>query len=389
LNRKLATLTAALLIAFILLSLFFAINWFNNQTVGRQFYVGVEYAYGNNQTSQTQVYQIQALVDKVKDYTNLFVMGSLELTFDETALSEACDYIFNAKLNFIVLFTGLDMYSYNITEWMQDAKLKYGEKFLGNYRYDEPGGNQLDNGHAQLIKNIMINNKTTYADLSKNFTDTLTFFPNYYLQFAPKIFTADYGLYWFDYKSKYSTVFAEFVGNESRQRHIALCRGAAEAFNKDWGVIVTWKYSFQLPYLESGNELYTDLSLAYSSGAKYAIVFSYPQIGTYGTLTDEHFAALQKFWTNLHNDPGSFGSNNPYVAYVVPADYGFGFRNANDTIWGLFAADELSPKIFKDSNIVLPAKYGSGFDIIYNEPQIIASLLGNYSQVFYWNQTIP
>ena len=388
-NRKLATLTAALLITFILLSLFFAINWFRNQTEGRQFYVGVEYAYGNNQTSQTQIYQIQALVDRVKNYTNLFVIGSLELTFDKTALSEACDYIFNAKLNFIVLFTGLDMYSYNITEWMQDAKLKYGEKFLGTYRYDEPGGNQLDNGRSQLITNTMINNETTYADVSKNFTDTLTFFPNYYLQFTPEVFTADYGLYWFDYKSKYSAIFAEFVGNESRQRHIALCRGAAEAFDKDWGVIVTWKYSFQIPYLESGNELYADLSLAYSSGAKYAIVFSYPQIGTYGTLTDEHFAALQKFWTNLHNDPGSFGSSNPDVAYVVPADYGFGFRNANDSIWGLFPADELSSKIFEDSNIILPAKYGSGFDIIYNEPQIIAPLLGNYSQVFYWNQTIP
>ena len=41
-------------------------------------------------------------------------MGSVGLTFNRTALSEACDYIFNAKLNFIVLFTGLDMYSYNI-----------------------------------------------------------------------------------------------------------------------------------------------------------------------------------------------------------------------------------------------------------------------------------
>lgn len=388
-NRKLATLTATLLIALILLSLFLAINWFSNQTVGREFYVGVEYAYGHNQTAQAQVSQIQSLVDKVKNYTNLFVIGSVGLTFDRTALSEACDYIFNAKLNFIVLFTGLDMYSYDITGWMQDAKLKYSERFLGIYRYDEPGGNQLDNGRFQLINNTMINSKTAYADLSKNFTDTLTFFPNYYLQFAPKVFTADYGLYWFDYKSNYSAIFAEFVGNESRQRHIALCRGAADAFGRDWGVIVTWKYSFQLPYLESGSELYTDLSLAYSSGAKYAIVFSYPQIGTYGTLTDEHFAALKKFWTTLHNNPGSFGSNNPDVAYVVPADYGFGFRNPNDTIWGLFPADELSSKIFEDANTFLPAKYGSRFDIVYNEPQIITPLLGNYSKVFYWNQTIP
>ena len=388
-NRKLATLTSALLIALILLSLLLAINWFNRQTVGRQFYVGVEYAYGNNQTAQTQVCQIQSLVDKVENYTNLFVIGSLGLTFDRSALSEACDYIFNAKLNFIVLFTGLDMYSYNITGWMQDAKLKYGERFLGIYRYDEPGGNQLDNGRSQLINNTMVNSKTTYADLSKNFTETLTFFPNYYLQFAPKVFTADYGLYWFDYKSRYSSIFAEFVGNESRQRIIALERGAAQTFNKDWGVIITWKYHNQLPYLESGPELYADLSLAYCAGAKYGIVFSYPDVTNYGTLTDDHFAALQKFWTNLQNNSGSFGSINPDVAYVVPADYGFGFRSPNDTIWGLFPGDESSSKIFEDANIILPAKYGSRFNIVYNEPQIITSLLGNYSQVFYWNQTIP
>jgi hypothetical protein len=389
LNRKLAILTATLLIVLISFSLFLANNWFNNQTTSRQFYVGVEYAYGNNQTSQTQVTQIQELVDKVKDYTNLFVIGSVGLTFDRIALSESCDYIFNAKLNFIVLFTGLDMYSYNITEWMQEAKLKYGDRFLGIYRYDEPGGNQLDNGTSQLITKTIVSINATYADVSKNFTDTLAFFPNYYLQFAPNVFTADYGLYWFDYKSNYSAIFAEFVGNESRERHIGLCRGAADAFGRDWGVIVTWKYSFQPPYLESGSELYRDLSLAYSSGAKYAIVFNYPQIGAYGILTEDHFAALQKFWTTLHNNPGSFSSNTPKVAYVLPTDYGFGFRNSNDRIWGLFPADELSSKIFEDTNTILPIKFGSSFDIIYNEEQIITPLLGNYSQVFYWNQTIP
>jgi hypothetical protein len=392
LNRKLATLTAALLTLLILLSLFLAINWFGGKTVGRQFYVGVEYAYGNNQTAQVQVSQIQSLVDKVRDYTNLFVMGSLGLTFDRTALSEACDYIFDAKLNFIVLFTGLDKYSYNITEWIQDAKLKYGERFLGIYRYDEPGGNQLDNGRSQLINKTMVNSKTTYADLSKNFTDTLTFFPNYYLQFAPKVFTADYGLYWFDYKSNYSAIFAEFVGNESRQRHIALCRGAANAFGNDWGVIVTWKYSFQSPYLESGSELYTDLSLTYSSGAKYAIVFSYPTYpdnNQYGILQDEHFKALQEFWNKLHSNPASFGSNKAEVVYIVPRDYGFGFRSPTDTIWGLKPADALSSKIFYDTNNTLPSKYGFNFDILYDEPEVIAPLLKNYNAVYYWNQTIP
>jgi hypothetical protein len=365
----------------IVLSLFLALNWFSNQTASRQFYVGVEYAYGS------QVGEVQALVDKVKDYTNLFVLGSVGLTFNRTALTEACDYVFHAKLNFIVLFTGLDMYSYDITQWMVDAKVRYGDSFLGIDRYDEPGGNQLDSGTFQLINSTQINRNTTYAEVAKNFMDTLSFFPNYYLQFAPKVFTADYGLYWFDYKSNYTAIFAEFVGNQSRQRIIALNRGAAQAFNKDWGVIVNWKYDQPgSPYLESGNELYTDLSLAYSSGAKYAIVFSYPNIGPYGTLTDEHFEALQKFWNTLHSNPGSFGSNKPEAAYVVPADYGFGFRSPNDTIWGLFPADTLSSKIYNDTNTLI-TMYGSRFDILYDEPQT-APLLGCYSQVFYWNQTI-
>ena len=63
------------------------------------------------------------------------------------------------------------------------------------------------------------------------------------------VFTADYGLYWFDYKSNYSSIFAEFVGNQSRERHIALCRGAADAFDRDWSVIVTWKHD-QARYLD-------------------------------------------------------------------------------------------------------------------------------------------
>ena len=388
-NRKLAALTATLLIALIVLSLFLAINRFSNQTSSRQFYLGVEYAYGNNQTTQVQVSQIQALVDKVKDYTNLFVMGSVGLTFDRTALSEACDYVFNTKLNFIVLFTGYEMYNYNITQWMYDAKLKYGDRFLGIYRYDEPGGNQLDNEVHRLINRTIIGTNATYTNVGNSYVGNLSNIVNYYREHAPvKVFTADYGLYWFDYKSDYSTIFAEFVGNESRERHIALCRGAADAFGKDWGVIVTWKYQDQAPYLESSDQLYSDLSLAYSSGAKYAIVFSFPQIGTYGTLTDDHFAALHKFWTTLHSNPASFGSNKPEVAYVVPADYGFGFRNPNDTIWGLIPADTLSAKIFEDTNTTLIARYGSRFDILYDEPQIIAPLLSNYSQFFYWNQTI-
>lgn len=383
-NRKLAIPTAILLIAVIVLSLFLALNYFSSQTSPRQFYLGVEYAYGN-QTSE-----VKALVDKVKDYTNLFVIGSVELTFNRTALDESCDYIYSSGLNFIVLFTGFNMYNYsngyNIANWMLDAQQKYGSQFLGIYKIDEPGGNQLDNGPSQIINDTF----STYSQTAQNYVGNLSAMINLYHPYTPSIFTADYALNWFDYKGNYTAVFAEFVGNESRQRIIALDRGAANAFHRDWGVIINWKYNQGL-YLENGTELYDDLSLAYSSGAKYAFVFSYPKIGEYGTLSDEqgHFDALKRFWDTLHSNPASFGSNKAQAAYIVPENYGFGFRNKNDHIWGLFPSDTLSTKIYDDVNNTLIPTYGARFDILYNEPQIIEPILKDYSKVFYWNQTLP
>ena len=94
-KRKYAILAAVLLIVLISLSLFLTVNVFSEQTSTKQtstrpFYVGVEFAYGN------QFSQLEALVDQVKNYTNLFVIGSVGLTFNKSALDESCDYIFNA-----------------------------------------------------------------------------------------------------------------------------------------------------------------------------------------------------------------------------------------------------------------------------------------------------
>jgi hypothetical protein len=376
----------------VVLSLFFALNSPSDQTATRQFYVGVEYAYGNKETAQIQLAQIQALVNKVRDYTNLFVMGDVSLTFNQTALYEACDYIYNnSKLDFIILFTGSNMYSYNITTWMLDAGIRYGDRLLGIYKYDEPGGNQLDNTISQLINKTVIEPSASYTDIANAYVGNLTFMINFYQNNAHvNLSTADYGLFWFDYESNYNAIYAEFVGNESRQRIIALDRGAAKAFGRDWGVIVNWKYN-QDPYLETGTELYDDLALAYSAGAKYAFVFSYPTYpaeNQYGILQDEHFEALQEFWKTLQTNPASFGLNKAEAAYIVPKDYGFGFRSPTDTIWGLKPADELSPKIFADTNNNLPRLYGSRFDILYDEPELITQLLKNYTAIYYWNQTI-
>ncbi len=381
-NRKSVVATTVLLLAAILLSLFLANGFFTRPNQDRPFYVGVEYAYADDTT------QLKALVDEVADYTNLFVIGSLAISFNRSALDESCDYIYRSGLSFIVLFTGLDRYnwsdSYVITDWMVDAQQHYGDKFLGIYKIDEPGGNQLDQGFSTIIHDA-----SSYQEASESYVGNLSQMNNYYSPYTPRLFTADYALSWFDYKANYTSVFAEFVGNESRQRIIALNRGAATAFNKDWGAIINWKYNQGPHFLESGAELYYDLALAYSAGAKYAVVFSYPNTTStaYGIIEAEHLRALEKFWTTLHSDPDSFGSNDPQVAYVVPKDYGFGFRQADDSIWGLFPNDTLSAKIYGDVQ-ALTNRYGAHLDILYDEPQI-TPLLGNYSRVFYWNQTIP
>jgi hypothetical protein len=382
LNRRFVVLCAVLAITLILLSVF-AVNAFftHPDAQGREFYVGVEYAYGDD------AMQLEALVDKVKDYTNLFVIGSIAVSFNRTALDESCDYITQSGLHFIVLFTGLDRYnwigSYDITDWMVDAQQKYGDKFLGIYKMDEPGGNQLDQGYSTIIHNA-----TSYSNASESYVDYLSQMLDYYQPYTPRIFTGDYALQWFDYKAGYTAVLGEFVGNESRQRIIAETRGAATAYQRDWGVVVNWKYT-QPPYMESGTELYSDLALAYSAGAEYAVVFSYPNItdGNYGILDDEHFSVLQKFWSTLHSNPASFGSNPAQVAYIVPKDYGFGFRYESDHIWGLFPNDQLSSKIYGDVQ-TLTGRYGAGLDILYDEPDITTAMLANYSRVFYWNQSI-
>ena len=365
-----------ILIAVLSVSIIATIEWLGNVHSDTEFFVGVEFAYSDN------VGDLKDLVDKVKNYTNLFVIGALEISFNQTALNEACDYVVDSGLHLIVFFTDSTMYNYTIFNWMVEAKQKYGDKFLGVYRYDEPGGNQMDQNSSRLVKNA-----TSYADAVANYTKGLGIIIEYYLNYAPKMFTADYGLYWFDYKAGYSAVFAEFGWNHSRPLHIALCRGAAKAYNKDWGAIVTWEYTDE-PYIESGEELYDDMILAYKTGAKYVVVFDYPKIGQYGILneTEGHFGALKDFWNYVHSNPQEHGVIQGEVAYVLPQDYGFGFRNAEDKIWGLWN-DDLSPKVWADANTLIN-QYGSRLDIVYSDPEIMDAVRSRYDRLFFWNGTI-
>lgn len=381
-ENKLIILTVGLVII-LMVSVFVGFEFLGTRQSTPEFFVGIEMAYANATFSD-----VKALVDKVKDYTNLFVIGSPEISLNQTLLNMTCDYIHNAGLHFIVLFTDTRQYD-SVTnspkDWIPKAKEKYGEKFLAVYRFDEPGGRVLDRSHDSLINEMLVGEKVNYTLAAAEYVELLYGHLAYYLIPSPSVLTADYGLYWFDYKGRYDLVLAEFGSNHSRQLNVALCKGAARVFGKNWGSIVTWEYT-DSPYIESADALYQDLTLAYRNGAKYAVVFNYPKIDRYGILTEDHFIALRDFWNYLQHNPQDYGVERGEVAYVLPSDYGFGLRSAVDHVW-LWDADDLSAKVWNDANALL-AVYGSRLDIVYDDAETWAAVQSRYERLFFWNETV-
>jgi hypothetical protein len=152
--------------------------------------------------------------------------------------------------------------------------------------------------------------------------------------------------------------------------------------NKTWGTIITWTYD-KPSYLVGGAEMYNQLVAAYMSGAKYAVIFDYPQIpgNPYGILTDEHFMALEKFWNNTSNLKVN---NQAEAVLVLPPNYGWGMRSPQDPIWGIWAPDSTSAQIWNISRKLL-TQYGLSLDIVYEDSQF--PLEGKYQNIYYWNQT--
>jgi hypothetical protein len=199
-----------------------------------------------------------------------------------------------------------------------------------------------------------------------------------------QLFTSDYGLYWYDYLCGYGTVFTEFVGNQSRQIAVALDRGAAHTLGKDWGVIITYQGNSSI---ENATQLYTDMTFAWQSGAKYIVVFdgNSTEATPYGVLTQAHLDAMKQFWnyTKTNTRSGEYPAD---TAYVLPADYGYGFRNSNDTIWGLWNADALSAEVWSNANSLL-ATYGSNLDIVYAIRIDSQPIALPYKTLIFWNGT--
>jgi hypothetical protein len=143
----------------------------------QEFYVGVTYC-GDTVAGAEQ------LIDKVKNYTNLFVLQSGTLLRNVEAINAIGDYAVNAGLHYIAYF-GTDS-AWVMKTWRESYNGSWGDNFLGIYFGDEPGGKMLDSDKGfydqttqdWITKNSLevqwgINNNT-HAAYGRDGTITLT-----------------------------------------------------------------------------------------------------------------------------------------------------------------------------------------------------------------------
>ncbi len=377
-KTRLLTVVAAILIAVVLLAGVYVYQEIqaDSRTPDIIFF-GVDAAYDD-------MTALKERVDQVKSYTNFFIVGSTGITFNETKLNEVCQYIYDSGLYFAIFAhtTRGGNLIFDQVAWTHYATARWGERFWGLYAYDEPGGHQVDHDRQFMA----VPDASNYSDAADKFVEKLS--GDALLDFLPNspLITSDYALYEFDYRAGYDVVLAELAWNHSRPIAIAQCRGAATAYGKDWGVMITYTYTTP-PFLASGRQIYDDLVLAYENGAKYFMVFDYAKDPatnvTHGILQPEHLEAMQDFWEYVKDNPRTAEAGER-AAYVLPEDYAYGFRGPADSIWGLWGPDELSSKVWTYVNSLVE-QYGNKLDIIYEGALQNHAL--PYNKVVLWNGT--
>jgi hypothetical protein len=121
-------------------------------------FVGV--AYGGDSVEGGKL-----LIDKVKGYTNLFVLQSGTLQRDLNSVEQLGDYAVSNGLYFLPYFGSYVPLSFS--SWLENATQRWGPRFLGVYYDDELGGKMLDDNvefgkDAATGDSIM---KTRYGDI--------------------------------------------------------------------------------------------------------------------------------------------------------------------------------------------------------------------------------
>jgi len=403
-NLKLFFLISILILSMITVVIYFP-NPAENKPKVKKPYFGVSFT-GNT------THQAKLLIEKIKGYTNLLIIQSGPISKNETATNIICDYATDAGLDFIVFFGWFDPAAPWQIPWLTYAKNRWGNKFIGVYFFDEPGGIQLDHNwqfnfhHIKEVDPEFYETIKEYIEEDENQTlnrDYETAKDRYieYLQnhlqlsilnnMSITAFTSDYALYWFDYIAGYDTVFVELGWNQSTEKHIALCRGAATLQQKEWGTIIVWndlnEETKKTGDYKTGPEMLSDMLTSYKAGADYIIIFNYPTDppgNPYGILTDEHFEAMQQFYNFMKQNPEEYGNSTAQASLVLPENYAWGMRQLDDRIWGYWGPDEKSEQIWNLSQNLLD-QYGLSLDIIYDDPN--NPLEEIYPKIIYWNST--
>jgi hypothetical protein len=147
------------LISLLTLSLFIGVNSLTKtpslNNVPKVF-VGFDIAYDDLGVAK-------GLVDRVNSYVNLIVVGNTGITWNGTEANEMCQFIYDKGLYFIY-FTGPTHVMKNQGNWVDNAKAKWGSKFIGLYIIDEWGGKQLDRDQDMIVTEA-----SNYTDASAKF----------------------------------------------------------------------------------------------------------------------------------------------------------------------------------------------------------------------------
>jgi hypothetical protein len=370
-----------LVVAAVSFPLIYLQNENTNGVSDEEFFFGV--SFGGDTFNQAKL-----LIDKVKGYTNFFLINNWDVSTNETVLNEISQYAIDANMSIMVYFDFIPYQTYPwLNTWLSTAKERWGNQFLGVYLYDEPGGKQIDTGQWRSGEEAteLFENVSDYSDAANRFTTAIPSCLSW--QFARNhsisLFTSDYALYWFDYLAGYDAIFVELGWDHNIIQHIALDRGAADVQDRDWGAILVWMNKTD-PSLGSGPEILQDMITAYRAGTKYVIVFDFPYDKPFGILEEEHFEAMETFWEMIHSTHQDIEKVEADVAFVLPKDYGWGMRSLDDNIWGVWPPDDRAPLIWDNMNKAIE-EYGLRLDIIYDDPQF--NYAERYSQIIYWNST--
>ncbi len=209
-----------------------------------------------------------------------------------------------------------------------------------------------------------------------------------------QLFTSDYALDWYDYQAGYNVVWGELGWNQSFTQSIDQVRGAADMAGAKWGTMIDWA-SLSPPTLLTGDQMYSAMRQSYEGGAEYVVVFNYmgDQQGQNiirnsslpsCLLQDTQFAAIQKFWTKIVQNPKETNNVKRAGCACFASELWRIHANQGEGTWGIWQSDSTSLQVWNTLQTSLH-KYGSKLDIVYDDPAYPTASL--YKHVVYWNGT--